>query len=133
MNKIIEIEINKIKISKRIRKQLLDIQQLMNSLKRYGQFTPIIINENKELIAGNRRLEAAKMLGWLKIQAIVINRKTEFEKIELELEENIQRRELTIDEISDGFDRVNKLMNPCFMIKLFRKVKSLFTKKNKNL
>lgn len=133
MNKIIEIEINKIKIKKRIRKQLVDIKQLMNSFKKFGQFTPIIINENLELIAGNRRLEAARSLGWQKIQAVIIDRKTELEKLELELEENIQRRDLSIDEISDGFDRVNKLMNPCFMIKYFRKIKSLFTKKKKNL
>ncbi len=132
MNKIIEIEISKIKIKKRIRNQLLDIEPLMNSLKKFGQFTPIIINENSELIAGNRRLEAAKLLGWHQIQAIVINRKTELEKLELELEENIQRKDLNIDEISDGFNRVNKLLNPCFIIKFFRKIKSIFTKK-KNL
>ena len=133
MNKIIEIEISKIKIKKRIRKQLLDIQPLMNSLKKFGQFTPIIINETLELIAGNRRLEAAKLLSWHKIQAIVINRKTELEKLELELEENIQRRDLNIDEISDGFDRVNKLLNPCFMIKFFRKIKSIFKRKKNPL
>jgi ParB family transcriptional regulator, chromosome partitioning protein len=133
MNKIIEVEISKIKIKKRLRKQLIDIRPLMNSFKKFGQFTPIILNEKLELIAGNRRLEAAKMLGWQKIQAIIVDRNTEIEKLELELEENIQRRDLSIDEISDGFDRVNKLMNPCFMIKFFRKIKSFFSGKKKKI
>ena len=51
-------------VKKRIRRHLGDIEALMESLKKYGQLSPIIIDRGYELIAGFRRLEAAKRLGW---------------------------------------------------------------------
>ena len=45
-------------VKKRLRRDLGNIEGLMESLKKHGQLTPIIINRNNELIAGFRRLQA---------------------------------------------------------------------------
>lgn len=79
---------------------------------------PIIINQDYELIAGHRRLEAAKRLGWQTIPAIIAPKENELEKLELEIEENLHRRNLTPDEIADGFQRIEKLRHP----NIFRRI-----------
>ena len=107
-----EVALNKIKLKKRIRRDLGDLSSLINSLRKYGQLTPIILNTNYELIAGNRRFESAKRLGWETISAIVVQRETDLEMLELEIEENVQRRDLSAAELSDGFDRLDELRNP---------------------
>ncbi len=120
------IETNKVIIKKRVRGELREIPVLMESMRSYGQLTPIIINRNNELIAGNRRLEAAKRLGWNSIDAIVIDKDDDIEMLELELEENIQRNDLTGDEISMGFSRLEKLRNPGFFRRIINFFKRLF-------
>ena len=112
MHETREVALNKIKLKKRIRRDLGDLSSLINSLRKYGQLTPIILNTRYELIAGNRRLESAKRLGWETINAIVVQRETDLEMLELEIEENIQRRDLSAEELSDGFDRLDEMRNP---------------------
>jgi ParB family chromosome partitioning protein len=123
------IEISKITVKKRIRKDLREIAGLVESMRSFGQLSPIIVNRQNELIAGNRRLEAAKSLGWNSIDAIVIDKDDEIDMLELELEENIQRNDLTSDEVSEGFSRLEKLRNPSFLrrilnffIRLFKRI-----------
>jgi ParB family chromosome partitioning protein len=120
------IETNKVILKKRVRGELREIPALMESMRSYGQLTPIIINRKNELIAGNRRLEAAKRLGWNSIDAIVIDKDDDIEMLELELEENIQRNDLTGDEISMGFSRLEKLRNPGFFRRIINFFKRLF-------
>ena len=56
------VNINDIKIKKRVRRDLGDLEALKNSLRTYGLLNPITINGKYELIAGERRLQAAKQL-----------------------------------------------------------------------
>jgi ParB family chromosome partitioning protein len=56
----------------------------------------------------------------------VLNRNTDLEKLELELEENIQRRDLSPEELSDGFDRLDKLRNPTLIKRIFRCIRSIW-------
>ena len=67
-----EISINQIKIGKRIRKNLRDIKELSESIKDIGLLQSIVVDEKNNLIAGQRRLEACKHIGWEKIPAKVI-------------------------------------------------------------
>ena len=67
------IQIKDIKIKKRVRKDLGDLSALKESLKLYGLMNPITLNKNYELIAGERRLQAATQLGWTTINANVID------------------------------------------------------------
>ena len=48
-----------------------NIEAIMNSLKVFGQQTPIVINSKKIVLKGNGTYEAARRLGWDKIKARV--------------------------------------------------------------
>ena len=123
-----KVLIKDIKIKKRVRKDLGDLHMLQERLKRYGLMNPITINSQYELVAGHRRLEAAKALGWSTIDAIMVDTKDKLLLLELELEENVQRKEFTDDELYDGYEALEKLRNPSFFTKLLMKLQSLFEK-----
>jgi ParB family chromosome partitioning protein len=107
----------------------------MESLKIHGQLTPIIINRKHELIAGFRRLQAAKRLGWKSIEAVMIDRPTEQQKLEVEIEENVQRLDLSPEEIAEGMARIEKLRHPGLLARIWAFVlhilRSLFRRKRK--
>ncbi len=123
-----QVLINDIKIKKRVRKDLGDLEMLKDSLKRYGLMNPITINSQYELVAGHRRLEAAKALGWSTIDAIMVDSKDKLLLLELELEENVQRKPFTDDELLEGYEALEKLRNPSFFAKIFMKLRGLFEK-----
>lgn len=112
------VNISEIKVKHRVRKDLGDIESLKDSLRRYGILNPITIDSKYRLIAGERRLEAAKALGWTNINAVIINNLTPLTKLELELEENNQRKEFTDEELLEGYKRLEKLRNPGFLKRL---------------
>lgn len=73
-----------------------DLEDLIASVKEHGIIMPLIVTKNGdryELIAGERRLRAAKMLA-LKTVPAVARDATEQEKLELALIENVQRQDL---------------------------------------
>lgn len=107
-----QVLIKDIIVRKRIRRNMGDIESLSASLKRYGQISPIVISSKNVLIAGGRRLEAAKCLGWRTINAIISESAGELAHLELEVEENIQRRDLSMDEMSEATKRIYRLKNP---------------------
>ena len=104
-----QVEIDTIVIRKRVRYSLGDLSSLMESLRKHGLLCPILINRRSELIAGNRRLESARRLGWKSINAIVIDKESERETLELELEENVQRKELRPEELREAIERMQRL------------------------
>ena len=121
-----QVRVEDVIIKKRVRRDLGDLRPLMKSMQSYGLLNPIILNRQNELIAGHRRLESAKMLGWRTIQAIMVDKESDLEKLELELEENLHRRNLSADELSDGYARLEKLKNPGFFARLWEAVKGFF-------
>lgn len=126
------VKIEDIKIKDRIRKDLGNLEDLKDSLRTYGLLNPVTINSKYELIAGQRRLEAAKALGWTSINANILSELTEVQELEIELEENNQRKEFLNDELLEGYKRLEKLKNPGFWYKFFKAIKNFF-KKLKNL
>lgn len=50
-----------------------DISALAQSITELGLLQPIVISETYDLIAGERRLQACKSLGWSEIPATIIN------------------------------------------------------------
>ena len=122
------IPIKDIKIKRRVRKDLGDLSALKESLKLYGLMNPITLNKKYELIAGERRLQAAKQLGWTTINANIIDNLSEIEKLEMELEENNQRKEFTDAELMEGYKRLERLKNPNFFYRIFLFFKRLFEK-----
>ncbi len=120
------ISISEIKVKRRVRKDLGDLETLKDSLRRYGLLNPITINSKKELIAGERRLEAAKQIGWTNINANIIDNLTEIAQLELELEENNQRKEFTEEELLEGYKRLERLRNPGFFRRIWYAITAFF-------
>ncbi|MCK5007842.1 MAG: ParB N-terminal domain-containing protein [Spirochaetales bacterium] len=106
-------------VKNRIRRDVGDIKGLMESLKKHGQLTPIIVTRNNELIAGFRRLEAAKRLGWKSIEAVILDRPSQQKKLEIEIEENVQRQDLSAEELAKGLLRLQKLRQPGLLARIW--------------
>ncbi|MCL2880042.1 MAG: ParB/RepB/Spo0J family partition protein [Treponema sp.] len=121
-----QIPVDNIVVKKRIRKEMGDISSLAESFKRYGQIHPIIINKKSILIAGARRLEAAKRLGWRTINAIISESSDELQRLELEVEENIQRHDFTTEELAEATRKIYKLRNPGFFRRIWNSIRAFF-------
>ena len=86
-----QVNIKDIIIKKRARKDEGDLTTLMESLDKIGQLNPIILNSRMELIAGYRRLTAAKKLGWTKINATIIEIHDTDEMLAIDMDKNVHR------------------------------------------
>lgn len=67
------ISVSEITVGPRIRKKLANIDGLASSMSELGLLQPILITQDKVLLAGYRRLTAAKKLGWKRIEALIVN------------------------------------------------------------
>ena len=86
------------------------MQELADSIRQHGIIQPIILTKNGdqyEVIAGERRLQAAKMVGLEKVPAIV-REATEQQKLELAVIENIQRHDLNPLEEAKSYIKLTK-------------------------
>ena len=120
------VQIKDIKIKKRVRKDLGNLENLKDSMKIYGLMNPITLNSRYELIAGERRLQSAIQLGWTSINANIIDNISEVDQLEMEIEENNQRKEFTDAELMEGYKRLQRLRNPNFFYKIYLFFKHLF-------
>ena len=121
-----QVEIASIRIHKRVRKELEDIDQLADSLHRFGQLHPVSITRRNVLVSGRRRLEAARSLGWTTIDAIVIDKATAAKRLELELEENIQRCPLKREEMEMALEKLVRLKHPGFFRRIWNALCNFF-------
>jgi ParB family chromosome partitioning protein len=123
-----QIPIDDIIVKRRIRKDYGDIHELAESMKRFGLISPITVNRKNILIAGARRLEAAKFLGWKAINALVIDTDEKLDRLELEIEENIQRMDFTGTEIVGATKELYRLKNPNFFRRILNAFSIFFTR-----
>jgi ParB/RepB/Spo0J family partition protein len=101
----------------RFREATGDMKGLAESLKRFGQLVPIIVTiesgegtpEFPVLVAGFRRYTAAKALGWTELEAVVQDDISELLKKEIELEENLQREDMTWQEEVNAIAQLDEL------------------------
>ena len=93
------------------------LQDLANSIREYGILQPIVVIRKEkevasgtvveyELLAGERRLRAAKLLGLRQIPVIVRDEMTDKAKLELALVENLQREDLNPVERAHAFKKL---------------------------
>jgi len=123
-----QIRINDIQIKKRIRKDIGNINELAESMKLHGLMNPIVINKENELIAGYRRLASAKKLCWNKIEVTIVDAPEKINKLEMEIEENLYRKDFTTDEIVEAYSKLEKLKNPGILRKVYLCIKNFFKK-----
>jgi ParB family chromosome partitioning protein len=121
-----QVPVGDIKIKRRIRKDLGDIEILAESLKTFGQINPIVITPKNVLISGQRRLEAARALGWRTINAVIMEFPDALSKLEYEVEENIQRQDFTPQEVAEATRRIYWLKNPGFFRRIFNAIIRFF-------
>jgi len=85
------------------------LEELIASIREHGILQPLIVTSTKagdyELIAGERRFQAAKILG-LKTVPVVVREVTEQQQLELALVENIQRKDLNPLEEAEAFQKL---------------------------
>jgi ParB family transcriptional regulator, chromosome partitioning protein len=122
----VQVPINRIKVKRRVRKDPGDLDALAESMSTHGLLHPIVIGRRNELIAGGRRLAAAKRLGWKTINAVVVDVQDKAGKLELELEENIQRSALSPVELENGYARLDRMRRPCFLGRIGNAIRSFF-------
>src|SRR5215211_1704732 len=102
----INIEDIDIDAESRFRKSINDddIQSLCDSIQEVGLIHPIVITkgDKKKLIAGHRRIEACKKLGWSKIPAWIVDigegEEEESKRKKGEFHENTIRKDFTASE-----------------------------------
>jgi ParB family chromosome partitioning protein len=79
-------------------RERLNVEDLVDSMRAMGQITPILITPKDELIAGHRRVQAARTLGWTHLRAQVVDSDNGIELIRAC--ENLVRENLgPVDEI----------------------------------
>ncbi len=87
------------------------LEELANSIREHGILQPLILTKDSGqdfyvLIAGERRLRAAKIAGLQAVPAIV-RQANDQERLELALIENIQRENLTPLEAAEAYQKLN--------------------------
>lgn len=117
INKIEKIEIERIlpnpfQPRKNLNKE--KIEELANSIKKVGLLQPIIVNVNDKneikLIAGQRRLEAFKLLNNQTIECLVlVGNSTEKDFRQASIIENIQREEMTTYDLAVSIKELKEL------------------------
>jgi site-specific DNA-methyltransferase (adenine-specific) len=86
-----------------------DMAALGESLLKFGQLVPIILDKDKKLIAGFRRFTAAKHIGWQEIDAVFQDDIPLLLRREIELEENIQREDMSWQERVNAIAEIDKI------------------------
>ena len=97
-----------------------NLWKLAESLRQEGLIQPITVRQllpmagdredpGFELVSGERRLRAAKLLGWTMIEARIISVISEGEVAAKGLIENLQREDLNPIEESEGFLQLNNV------------------------
>jgi ParB/RepB/Spo0J family partition protein len=114
-------------IGSRRRKEMGDVADLAKDFTENGQITPITVrpptDEERELgikepwilVAGGRRYGAAMMAGWSTIEIFAREEMSEIQHRVIELNENLKRKEMTWQEVSDAKREIfelRRLLNP---------------------
>ncbi len=119
-NAIFHIEVEKIKsnpLQPRKEFNQESLKELAISIREFGILQPIVVSKieiDKEfgadveyqLIAGERRLMAAKLLGWERVPAIIRRVETKANQLEMAIVENLQRQNLNSVETARAYAKL---------------------------
>src|ERR1700730_14064336 len=90
------MNIDQIQIGFRYRKDLGDLRSLADSIGQVGLLHPVVVTPEGRLIAGQRRLEACRLLGWSEIPVTIVDL---YQAARGEAHENFVRKDLLPSEI----------------------------------
>lgn len=110
IHEVLASEVVSNKYQPRLRFAEKSLQELADSIKEHGILQPLVVVRKEsggyELIAGERRLRAAKIAGLTKVP-VIIRKADELQKLELALIENIQRADLNPIESALSYQKLN--------------------------
>jgi ParB family chromosome partitioning protein len=115
---LVNLRIDKIKSNPYQPRTTVDeekLSELSASIKEKGIIQPVVVRkvgEEFELVAGERRLLAAKKLGWEEIPAVIAGKLSKEDMLELSLIENLQREDLNPIDTARGYKR---LLEECLL------------------
>jgi ParB family chromosome partitioning protein len=116
-DEIVELPIDELRPNPYQPRKIFDeekLQELADSIKEHGIFQPIIVKRSSikgyEIIAGERRVKACKMIGLEKIPAIVRDF-TDQQMMEIALLENLQRENLNAIEEAAAYKNLLDAMD----------------------
>lgn len=98
----------------RARQDYGDIDELAKSIERDGQLQPVLVRPAKDdpnkytIIAGLRRVRACKRLGQ-SVAAIVVHPQDEIQALDIQLAENVARKNFEALEVAEGLKRRKEL------------------------
>ncbi len=95
--------IDSITIDERQRKELGDIDDLADSIRRLGLIHPILLTREHALVSGHRRLLACRSLGWTDISFQFYDEIDPLQRELVETEENTRRKDMTWREQHDAY------------------------------
>ena len=87
------IDINKVSVGDRIRKDMGNLDELAEDIKKNGLINPPVVTPEYELIAGERRLQAMKNLGYEQVEVRVMSVEDAEHMLNLEINENENRKD----------------------------------------
>ena len=103
------IDIEKVIVKDRIRKDFGDIQELADDIKQNGLINPPVVNKDYELLAGERRLRACKSLGWKQVEIRMMDTRDAEHELNVEISENDVRKGFTKSERVDYMKRLLRI------------------------
>ena len=104
------VDIDKIQVKDRIRKDFGNIQELADDIKENGLINPPVITpDTYELIAGERRLRAMKELGFKQVEVRPMAVKDAAHALNLEISENETRKDFSKAERIDYAKRLERI------------------------
>lgn len=92
------IDIEKVSVGDRIRKDMGDLKELSEDIAKNGLINPPVVTPDFELIAGERRLEAMKKLGYKQVEVRIMKVEDAEHKLNLEINENENRKDFNKSE-----------------------------------
>lgn len=92
------IDIEKVSVGDRIRKDMGDLKELSDDIAKNGLINPPVVTPDFELIAGERRLEAMKKLGYKQVEVRIMKVEDAEHKLNLEINENENRKDFNKSE-----------------------------------
>jgi len=95
--KIKTVAVDEIVVGPRFRKDAGDIDGLADSIRELGLLHPVVITTDLRLIAGCRRLQACKRLGWKSVPVRLLDLG---HIVDGEFAENVARKDFTVSEIA---------------------------------
>jgi ParB family chromosome partitioning protein len=102
-----KVAISRIKVMKRIRKEITKIDELAGDIKQNGLLNPVTVMKisdsdgELQLLAGLRRLKAVQLLKWPEVDVNIVSPADAEARLKIECSENEQREAFTFSEKMD--------------------------------